>query len=324
MRFATIKSGSKDGALLLVDSSLENGSLVPNSLSTSLIFALENWQTIEPKLKELENSLKTKNAFEQKLKNSNFRSPLPRSYGFLDGSAYLSHVRRVRKSRGAEMPPEFIEIPLMYQGVSDTFLDPFSDIPVIDEAFGVDFEAEIAVVVDEVPMGTNAKDALSHIKLLLLLNDISLRNLIPEELARGFGFLQSKPASSFAPFAVTPDELGKAWNDGKADIQVKVTLNGKIVGELQTGEMHFSFPKLIEHAARTRTLSPGTIIGSGTVSNEDEGRGIGCLVEKRVIEIIASGKAKTEYLKIGDKVTIEAFSEGKSIFGAIQQNCVAF
>ncbi|MCO6432552.1 MAG: fumarylacetoacetate hydrolase family protein [Deltaproteobacteria bacterium] len=327
MKLATIyptagRSQSRDGQLVVVDEKARAAALVPENEYPTLRSAIEDWQLAAPRLAEIGAALLQGDWKETlDLDKATFMSPLPRAFGFLDGSAYLSHVRRVRKARGAEMPEELETIPLMYQGVSAPFLDPGSEITISDEAFGYDFEAELAVIVDDVPQGVKAADAEKHIKLILLLNDISLRNLIPAELARGFGFLQSKPCSSCAPFALSPDELGPSWKEGRAEIEVRVNLNGSQVGKLRASEMHFSFPQLIEHAARTRPLAAGTIIGSGTVSNEDKGRGIGCLVEKRLIEIIDSGAAKSNYLKVGDQITIEAFLGDKSLFGKIEQRC---
>lgn len=313
----------KDGRLVIIDPTESQVAVMSNTEFPNMISVLEDWGKAEQRLKEIEVDLQ-KGRWNDTLKISDvhFKSPLPRAYSFLDGSAYLTHVKRVRKSRGAEMPQELEQIPLMYQGINDHFLAPDESIPIINEEFGVDFEAEIAVLLDEVPLGVTTDKALSHIKLIVLLNDISLRNLIPAELARGFGFLHGKPTSSFAPYAVTPSSLGNAWKNGKLDVKLKVSHNGRLVGDLNTGEMHFSFPELIAHAAKTRKLSAGTILGSGTVSNNDESHGIGCLVEQRVIEIIKEGAAKTQYLKEGDEIIIEAFLGDKNIFGSIKQKCI--
>jgi len=246
---------------------------------------------------------------------------LPRAPQFVDGSAYLAHVERVRKARGAEMPPSFLTDPLMYQAVSDGFLAPTEPIRLSDEAWGIDFESEVGVVVDEVPMGVTPAEAAGHIKLVLLINDVSLRNLIPAELGKGFGFLQSKPRSALSPVAVTPDELGDAWKDGKVHLPLVTHLNDKLFGEPNAGvDMQFNFPQLITHAAKTRPLAAGTIVGSGTVANQDESKGSSCLAEKRVLEIIKEGKPKTPFMKFGDRVRIEMFDKnGTSIFGAIDQ-----
>ena len=252
---------------------------------------------------------------------SDLAATLPRAPQFVDGSAYLAHVERVRKARGAEMPASFKTDPLMYQAVSDGFLAPTEPIRMADEAWGIDFESEVGVVVDDVPAGVSPAEAAKHIKLVLLINDVSLRNLIPDELAKGFGFLQSKPRSALSPIAVTPDELGDAWRDGKLHLPLVTHLNGKLFGEPNAGvDMQFSFPRLIAHAAKTRPLAAGSIIGSGTIANQDESKGSSCLAEKRVLEIIKEGKPKTPFMKFGDTVRIEMFDKsGASIFGAIEQ-----
>lgn len=259
------------------------------------------------------------NTFE--LKVHDLAAALPRAPQFVDGSAYLAHVERVRKARGAEMPPSFLTDPLMYQAVSDGFLAPTEPIRVASEDYGIDFESEVGVVVDDVPMGVTPEVAAKHIKLVLLINDVSLRNLIPAELGKGFGFLQSKPRSALSPIAVTPDELGDAWKDGKVHLPLVTHLNGKLFGEPNAGvDMQFNFPQLIAHAAKTRPLAAGTIVGSGTIANQDESKGSSCLAEKRVLEIIRNGKAVTPFMKFGDHVRIEMFdNNGASIFGAIEQ-----
>jgi fumarylacetoacetate (FAA) hydrolase len=251
-------------------------------------------------------------------------SPLPRAFQWADGSAYVTHVELVRKARGAEMPVSFWTDPLMYQGGSDSFIGPREPILAADEECGIDFEAEIAAITDDVPMGIAASAAENHIKLLMLVNDVSLRNLIPAELAKGFGFFQSKPASVFSPVAVTPDELGEAWSGGKVHLPLTVQLNGQWFGAPNAGEdMTFSFPQLIAHAAKTRFLGAGSIIGSGTVSNRDPSRGSCCIAERRTREQLERGSANTPFLRFGDRVTIEMLdAHGKSIFGAIDQNVV--
>jgi fumarylacetoacetate (FAA) hydrolase len=242
----------------------------------------------------------------------------------VDGSAYVNHVELVRKARGAEMPESFWHDPLVYQGGSDDFLGPCDDIPVANEEFGIDMEAETAVITDDVPMGTNARVAGDHIKLLMLVNDVSLRNLIPAELAKGFGFYQSKPATAFSPVAVTPDELGDAFANGKFHLSLRTTLNGKLFGEPDCGvDMTFDFNQLIEHVTKTRQLGAGTIIGSGTISNYDRSKGSSCIAERRMLEIIEQGKPVTPFLKFGDVVRIEMLDrDGRSIFGAIEQKIV--
>ncbi len=251
-------------------------------------------------------------------------APLPRAYQIADGSAYLNHVELVRKARGAEMPPEFLHDPLMYQAVSDTILGAHDDIPVRDEGFGIDFEAEVAVIVDDVPMGVRADQAGHHIKLVMLMNDVSLRNLIPQELAKGFGFFQSKPPSAFSPVAVTPEALGEAWRDYKLHLPMRSTLNGKLLGQPNAGmDMQFSFAQLIAHAAKTRPLQAGAIIGSGTISNYDRAAGISCLAEIRMIEKIETGDFKTPFMSFGDVVAIDVCdAAGHSVFGSINQKVV--
>jgi fumarylacetoacetate (FAA) hydrolase len=246
---------------------------------------------------------------------------LPRAYHWADGSAYVNHVELVRKARGAEMPESFWHDPLMYQGGADCFIAPQAPIQAADEAWGIDLEAEIAVITDDVPMGVTAAEAAQHIQLLMLVNDVSLRNLIPGELAKGFGFYQSKPSSSFSPVAITPDELGDCWKDGKVHRPLVSQINGTLFGQPDAGtDMTFNFPTLLAHAAKTRPLGAGTIIGSGTVSNYDRSAGSSCLAEKRMLEIIEQGEARTPFLKFGDRVRIEMFdAAGQSIFGAIDQ-----
>jgi fumarylacetoacetate (FAA) hydrolase len=247
-------------------------------------------------------------------------APLPRAFQWADGSAYVNHVELVRKARGAEMPASFWEDPLMYQGGSDDFLGPTDDITLAREEWGIDFEAEVAVITDDVPMGATADQAHQRIRLLMLANDVSLRNLIPEELAKGFGFVQSKPATSFSPVAVTPDELGDAWKGGKVHLPMLSTWNDKLVGKPQAGvDMVFNFPQLIAHLAKTRNVRAGSIIGSGTVSNKDARRGYSCIAEQRCLEMIAGGEPVTPFMSFGDTIRIEMLDDGKSVFGAISQ-----
>lgn len=321
MKLASLKTGGRDGALIVVDKKLQSAVKVAE-IATSLQHALENWTMAEHQLKSVSDSLnsgKAKDAF--KLNVKDLAAALPRSPQFVDGSAYLAHVERVRKARGAEMPPSFQHDPLMYQAVSDGFIAPTDPIRMLDEAWGIDFESEVGVVVDDVPMGVTPADAPRYIKLVLLINDVSLRNLIPDELAKGFGFLQSKPRSSLSPIAVTPDELGSAWKDGKLHRPLVTHLNGALFGEPDAGvDMQFSFPQLVAHAAKTRPLAAGSIVGSGTIANQDESKGSSCLAEKRVLEIIKDGKPKTPFMKFGDQVCIEMFdAAGHSIFGRIEQ-----
>lgn len=323
MKLASQKQG-RDGRLMVVSNDLES-CVAATDIAPTMQAALDNWSECEKALRRRAEDLEAGAVgdienFDPRL----FESPLPRAYQIADGSAYLNHVELVRKARGAEMPPEFLHDPLMYQAVSDTILAPLDPIPVEREDYGIDFEAEIAVIVDDVPMGIRAEDAGKHIRLVMLMNDVSLRNLIPAELAKGFGFFQSKPPSAFSPVAVTPDALGKAWRDGKLHLPVTSTLNGKQVGAPDAGvDMQFDFPALIAHAARTRPLSAGAIIGSGTVSNRDRAAGISCLAEIRMIEKIETGTSTTPFLRFGDVIRIEAKDEsGRSIFGAIEQKVI--
>lgn len=320
MKLGSLKRG-RDGTLLVVDRGLKRAVTVPG-IAATLQEALENWIVAEPQLRSLSVALDAgtvRGAF--RLELSELAAALPRAPQFVDGSAYLAHVERVRKARGAEMPPSFLNDPLMYQAVSDAFLPPTSPICVTTEDHGIDFESEVGVVVDDVPMGLPPAEALPHIKLILLINDVSLRNLIPAELAKGFGFLQGKPRSALSPVAVTPDELGPAWCEGRVHLPLRTHLNGGLFGEPDAGvDMQFNFPQLIAHAAKTRPLAAGSVIGSGTVANQDEAKGSSCLAEKRVLEIIKEGRAKTPFMRFGDRVRIEMFDQaGFSVFGAIEQ-----
>jgi fumarylacetoacetate (FAA) hydrolase len=322
MKLASLKSAqSRDGELCVVNQTLTLAVRVPQIAST-LQHALDHWQAAEKKLQRIyqklnEGVLEDIFAFQPE----QCTSPLPRAYQWADGSAYVNHVELVRKARGAELPPDFWTNPLMYQGGSDAFLGPRDAILAIDEAHGIDFEAEVAVITDDVPMGINKKKAEQHITLLMLVNDVSLRNLIPDELSKGFGFFQSKPASSFSPVAITPDELGSSWDGQRVHLPLLTHLNGQLFGQPNAGiDMTFSFPELVEHAAKTRILSAGTIIGSGTVSNLDRSQGSSCIAEKRMLEILESGKAHTPFMHFGDQVRIEMLDQrGRSLFGAIDQ-----
>ncbi len=319
MKLASLNTGGRDGTLIVTDRELTRYIAVPQVAAT-LQQALEHWPVCVPQLQEIYCEL-TEGILEGcPLDFNNLSAPLPRAYQWLDGSAYLSHVERVRKARGAEMPASFLNDPLMYQGGSDTFLGPRDTIHAADESWGIDFEAEVAVITDDVPLGIVADDAVDHIKLLMLVNDVSLRNLIPAELAKGFGFIHGKPPSAFSPVAVTPDELGDRWRDNKLHLSLVTHLNDELFGNPDAGEdMQFSFAQLIQHAARTRPLGSGTIIGSGTVSNHDIERGCSCLAERRVLEIIEHGKAKTPFMKHGDRIKIDMFDDDQSIFGSIEQ-----
>jgi fumarylacetoacetate (FAA) hydrolase len=332
VKLASLKDGSRDGALVVVSCSLEVAVPVPK-IARTLQAALDDWERVSPRLAEVgarldAGDLAGAQAFDPRVAHS----PLPRAYQWADGSAYVNHVELVRRARGAAMPPEFWTDPLMYQGGSDRFIGPCDDIVFPDEAWGIDFEAEVAVITGDVPLGVAASVAQSHIRLLMLVNDVSLRNLIPAELAKGFGFFQSKPASSFSPVAVTVDELGGAWRDSKVHLPLLSHLNGALFGRPNAGiDMTFDFATLIAHAARTRELGAGTIIGSGTVSNREDGGGAGrpvaqggagysCIAEQRTVETIVAGKPATPFMRFGDRVRIEMLdADGRSIFGAIDQ-----
>ena len=320
MKLASLNQG-RDGVLIVVSRDLSRAVQVP-AIAATLQAALDNWAVAKPKLEAVYQRLNDgleegAFAFEQ----TECHSPLPRAYHWADGSAYVNHVELVRKARGAAIPESFWHDPLMYQGGSECFIPPHSPIQMADEAWGIDLEAEIAVITDDVPMGASAAEAAGHIQLLMLVNDVSLRNLIPGELAKGFGFYQSKPSSSFSPVAITPDELGDTWRDGKLHRPLVSHINGALFGQPDAGvDMTFNFQTLVAHAAKTRQLGTGTIIGSGTVSNYDRSAGSSCLAEKRMLEIIEGGEAKTPFLKFGDRVRIEMFNvAGHSLFGAIDQ-----
>jgi len=324
MKLASLANGTRDGQLLIVSRDLSRAVAVPH-LAPTLQAALDDWAALQPRLEEAaaaheSGSVPGSFPFDSR----RVLAPLPRAYHWVDGSAYVNHVELVRKARGAEMPPSFWTDPLVYQGGSDDFLPPTADVPVPSEEFGIDLEAEVAVVTGDVPMGTTAGRAGAHIRLLLLVNDWSLRNLIPAELAKGFGFYQSKPATSFSPVAVTPDELGGHWDGGKVNLPLVSHVNGQLLGRPEAGvDMTFTFPQLIEHVARTRRLGAGTIIGSGTVSNYDRSRGSSCLAERRMLEQIEHGRPSTPFLAFGDRVRVEMLDrDGASIFGAIDQRVV--
>jgi len=323
MKLATLNSDTRDGQLIVVDRHIQHGIVVEDI--PNLQYVLENWQDCQTRLQEIYTQLNEsppEKAFA--IDFENLAAPLPRAYQWLDGSAYLSHVKRVRQARGAEMPESFLSDPLMYQGVSDNFLGPYDPIRLADESWDLDLEAEICVITDDVPQGTESCMAGDHIKLIMLTNDISLRNLIPDELAKGFGFIHGKPSNSFSAVAITPDELGAAWHGSKLLLPLVTHVNGILLGKPSAGSgMQFSFSQLIHHASKTRELKAGTIIGSGTVSNEDPERGCCCLLEKRILEAINTGQASTPFLKNGDEVLIEMFAQnGDSIFGAINQKVI--
>lgn len=330
MKLATLKNGSRDGKLVVVSRDLTRFTDA-SFLARNLQAALDDWQRVAPHLAALAESLDHGAVPAERFHEHDALSPLPRAYQWADGSAYVNHVELVRKARGAEVPESFWSDPLMYQGGSDSFLAPRDPIPLADEAYGADLEGEIAVIVDDVPQGASVDQARDAIRLVMLVNDVSLRGLIPGELSKGFGFFQSKPSSAFSPVAVTPDELGNAWDGGKLHLPLVIDLNGKPFGRANAGvDMTFDFPQLVAHAAKTRPLVAGTIIGSGTVSNkldggpgkpvEAGGAGYSCIAEIRMIETIASGTPKTPFMRVGDTVRIEMKDEtGHSIFGAIEQ-----
>ncbi len=330
MKLATLKDGTRDGRLVVVSRDLTRYTDA-SFLARTLQAALDDWRRVAPHLEALAESLEHGSVPSERFHEHDAMSPLPRAYQWADGSAYVNHVELVRKARGAEMPATFWTDPLMYQGGSDSFLDPREPIRMADEAWGIDMEGELAVIVGDVPMGASVDEAREAIRLIMLVNDVSLRGLIPAELGKGFGFFQSKPSSAFSPVAVTPDELGDAWDGGKLHLPLNVDLNGKPFGRANAGiDMTFDFPTLIAHAARTRPLCAGSIIGSGTVSNkldggpgkpvEEGGVGYSCIAEIRTIETIESGGPKTPFMRFGDVVRIEMKDgAGHSIFGAIEQ-----
>jgi fumarylacetoacetate (FAA) hydrolase len=335
MKLATLRNGKRDGRLVVVSRDLTRCTDA-SFLAPTLQAALDDWRRISPHLAALAESLEHGAVPDERFHEHDALSPLPRAYQWADGSAYVNHVELVRKARNAEMPASFWTDPLMYQGGSDSFLAPREPIVMPDEAWGIDMEGEVTVVVDDLPMGASAADARDAIRLVMLINDVSLRALAPAELAKGFGFFQSKPSSAFSPVAVTPDELGDAWDGGKLHLPLCVDLNGKPFGRADAGvDMTFDFPTLIAHAAKTRPLSAGTIIGSGTVSNKDGGGpgrpvaeggvGYSCIAEMRMVETIRTGEAKTPFLRFGDTVRIEMKDKGgRSIFGAIEQTVTKY
>jgi len=326
MKLGSLKEGGRDGTLIVVNRDLTRG-VRATTVAPTMQKALDDWATNSPKLRALAEQLeddKAVGSFE--LDTTALAAPLPRAYQWADGSAYVVHVELVRKARGVEMPPSFWTDPLMYQGGSDSFIGPNDEIEMADEAWGIDFEGEIGVMVDDVPMGISPEAARKHIKLVTILNDVSLRNVIVGELAKGFGFFHGKPATAFAPVAVTPDELGDDWNGARLDRPLISTLNGKEFGHPNAAtDLTFDFGQLIAHAARTRHLEAGTIVGSGTVANRDAAVGCSCIAERRVRETIESGKPVTPFMSFGDHIRIEMFDRaGKSIFGAIDQKVVRY
>lgn len=324
MKLGSLKEGGRDGTLVVVSRDLARA-VRAVGIAPTLQIALEDWDRAAPRLNALAEDLEGgRAAGEFALDPARLAAPLPRAFEFVDGSAYLPHVERVRRARGAEVPKSFYTDPLMYQAVSAGFQGPCDDIPVVSEDYGIDLEAEVVVVTDDVPMAVSAEAAANHIQLVGLVNDVSLRNLIPDELAKGFGFLQSKPRSTLSPVLVTPDELGDAWQGSKVHLPLVTHLNGAWFGAPEAGiDMQFSFADLVAHAAKTRPLSAGAIVGSGTIANEDVSRGASCLAERRTLEVLREGKPSTPFLRFGDRVRIEMFDRaGRSIFGAIDQRIV--
>lgn len=328
MKLASLKQKNNlDGELIVVSSDgsryLKFLSQFPELKISCLREALEQWTQFENKAKQLAIRLDQEEKLGEALLPTTLQSCLPRTFLFADGSAFIHHIKLVRKARGAELPETLLTVPLMYQGEGGGFLAPTEDIPQSDFAHGTDFEAEVGVITDFVPMGISAEKALSHVKLVCLINDVSLRGLIPGELAQGFGFFQSKPSSALSPLALSPDELKSAWQEGRLKLPLKINLNNEVFGRPNAQEMHFNFGQLIAHAAKTRNLAAGTLIGSGTVSNEDSANGSGCLAEKRTLEQIKDGKPTTPFMKVGDEVKIWMEDpSGRDLFGCIQQKVV--
>ena len=331
MKLASLKTGGRDGTLIVVSKDLQRAVAVP-SIAPTLQRALEDWQDAAPRLNRVYEALNHGNVQSIDAEDvfpldmAALAAPLPRAYEFVDGSAYLPHVARVRKARGAEVPESFYTDPLMYQAVSAGFYGPRDPVRVPSEEFGIDLEAEVVIVTDDVPMAVTPEQAAGHIQLIGLVNDVSLRNLIPAELAKGFGFLQSKPRSALSPVFVTPDELGDAWQGNKVHLPLLTHINGQWFGAPEAGvDMQFDFAQLVAHAAKTRPLSAGTIVGSGTVANEDTALGASCFAEQRTVETLRDGKPSTPFMKYGDVVRIEMLDKnGDSVFGAIEQRIAAY
>ncbi len=326
MKLATLKEGGRDGTLIVVSRDLSKA-VKATGIAPTLQRALEDWQSTAPRLNTVYEALNLSTAETINgepvfaVDFAQLAAPLPRAYEFVDGSAYLPHVARVRKARGAEVPESFYSDPLMYQAVSAGFMGPRDPVVVADEAYGIDLEAEVVIVTDDVPQGATPEQAAGHIQLIGLINDVSLRNLIPNELAKGFGFLQSKPRSTLSPVFVTPDEFGEAWRDCKVHLPLLTHINGQWFGAPEAGvDMQFNFAQLVAHAAKTRPLSAGTLVGSGTVANEDTSLGASCFAEKRTVETLETGKPVTPFMTFGDTVRIEMLDrDGATIFGAIEQ-----
>ncbi len=326
MKLATIKNNTRDGQLAVVNKTMTKAVYVAH-IAPTMQNAMDKWAEVEPQLQEISqklNSNELSDAFDFDVTQT--MAPIPRAYHWADGSAYVTHVELVRKARNAELPDTFWTDPLMYMGASDAFIGATDDIEIENDEWGIDFESEVAVITDDVPAGVSAEKALDHIKLIAIVNDVSLRNLIPQELYKQFGFYQSKPWTSFSPVAVTPDELGDSWKDGKVHLPLVSTLNGEKVGSPNAGiDMTFNFGRLIAHAAKSRSLMSGTVIGSGTVANQGSPTGSSCLAEVRCLEIIANGKPSTPFMTYGDQIEIEMFDQNNaSIFGKINQTVVQY
>ena len=324
MKLGTLRDSTRDGTLVVVrrDNQVYTSA---RGIAPTLQIALDSWDQAEPLLRALAARLESGEIEGTSVDPALFAAPLPRAYEWVDGSAYINHIVLVRKARGAEPPATLRTDPLVYQGGSGVLLGPTDDLVLADPAWGLDFEAEVAVILGDVPQGTTKDDAHRWVRLVTIVNDVTLRNLIPDELAKGFGFFNSKPATAFSPFAITPDELGPAWRDGRVHLRLRSTYNGALIGDPEAGpEMHFSFFELLAHVAKTRAFTAGTILGSGTVSNADRARGISCLAEQRMIETIDQGKPSTPFMKPGDTIAIEMLdTEGRSLFGRIEQKVVA-
>ena len=323
MRLATLRDGSRDGSLVVIDAAGRRFTSAAH-VAPDLQSALDDWDRAAPALEALSRHLEGDRVGAEPVDVSSLSAPLPRAYEWVDGSSYLNHILLARKSRGAEPPPGMEKDPLVYQGGSGVLLAPTDPLVLPDAAWGLDFEAEVCVVLGDVPRGLTADRAAPHVRLIMLANDVTYRNLVRPELEKGFGFFVSKPATAFSPFAITPAELGPAWREGRPFLRMCSTYNGAVVGETETGpEMHFSFFDLIEHIARSRSFTAGTILGSGTVSNRDRARGVSCLVERRMIETLELGAARTPFMTVGDTIRIEAFDGwGRSVCGAIDQRVV--
>lgn len=323
MRLATLDDGSRDGALHVVHADGAHSASAA-SIAPTLQRALDDWAASEPKLRALSATVDAGETASTPIDFTKVRAPLPRAYEWVDGSAYINHIILVRKARGVDPPKTLRTDPLVYQGGSSDMLGPRANIELPNAEWGLDFEGELGVILGDTPLGTSAADAAQHIKLFVLLNDVTLRNLIPAELEKGFGFFNSKPATAFAPFAITPDELGSSLSDGRVHLRLRSILNGVLAGDPEAGpEMFFSFHDLVAHITKTRRFGAGTILGSGTVSNEDRARGVSCLAERRMIEIIDSGKPSTAFLKAGDTIAMEMLdANGRDLFGKIDQRVV--